>query len=440
MRYGGAGLLLLSLLLPWYGVPVSVRRDLQGGYAAVVAEPVTTVVFKVFQLLVLAGGWWLGNRHRRSDTFRWAKLIAFCSYFSFFVIVIAYPALTIQRCAALSAHAAWLQSQHDSMDGDIRTAQQYSHQPSQWEVDVKDNLPRAFGAVPTPESSFSGLRLANFANLVIWLGFSPPFMQFARLGWFCGVFGSFLLALSFSRMAGVTGVRRSDLRWTHSLAILVVFGAPLLCSLCLVPVLMAGRELANARTAVLEGRYRESLRHLDRAEVWIPVLAYHTDVIYQRGWLDRKLGVNSWPARLVSAIREETEGFHERAAQHYADLLAANVPRPVRDEAFRGALRLAIGDFNTGLVDRAAFRFTELLTVDPTSLKANYALQLGDFRSSRKDRLEDDIAQFTAIYRYFQSREKGVVIAAAHRRLAELDFDFRDLTDLGDEMRAAVQP
>jgi hypothetical protein len=443
LRFAAGGLLMLSLCLPWFRVPVSVREDLHGGYEAVVTEPVTTLVFKTFLVLVLLSAWWIGNRHRRSASFNWTTPMIVCGCLLFLVITIAYPALTIQRCAEVSAHAAWLQEQHGSLDGDVRTAQQYTYQPSQWEVDVQNNVPRVFEAIPTPESSFSALRLANFASVLVWLGFSPAFTQFASLGWFCGVFGSFLLTASFSRTLRtkcVAALTCPDLRWARKQAIGFAFGAPLLCLLCLVPVVMAARELEKAQTAVLEGRYDDSLRHLDWAEVWMPVLAYHTDILYQRGWLDHKSGANSWPAHLVSAIREEREGFHARAAQHYTELLDPAVPRPVRDEAFRGALRLAISDFNTGLVDRAAFRFTELLAIDPTSLKANYALQLADFRRFRKACLERDIAQFTAIYRCFQSREKGVVIAAAHGRLAELDFDFQDFGKLGDEMRAAVQP
>jgi hypothetical protein len=443
LRFAAGGLLMLSLCLPWFRVPAGVREDLHGGYEAVVTEPVTTLVFKAFLVLVLLSAWWIGNRHRRSASFNWTTLMIVCGCLLFLVITIAYPALTIQRCADVSAHAAWLQDQHSSLDGDVRTAQQYAYQPSQWEVDVQNNVPRVFEAIPTPESSFSALRLANFASVLVWLGFSPAFTQFASLGWFCGVFGSFLLTSSFSRTLRtkcVAALTCPDLRRAHKQAIGFAFGAPLLCLLCLVPVLIAGRELEKAQTAVLEGRYDDSLRHLDWAEVWMPVLAYHTDILYQRGWLDQKSGANSWPARLVSAIGEEREGFHARAAQHYAELLDPAVPRPVRDEAFRGALRLAIGDFNTGLVDRAAFRFTELLAIDPTSLKANYALQLADFRRFKKACLERDVAQFTAIYRCFQSREKGVVIAAAHGRLAELDFDFQDFGKLGDEMRAAVQP
>jgi tetratricopeptide (TPR) repeat protein len=441
LRYGAAGLLLLSLLLPWYRVPVSVHRNLQGGYAATVSEPVTTVIFKIFLLLVFVVGWWLGNRHRRSGTLHWATLVASCSYLSCLFIVIAYPALTIQRCAALSAHAAWMQQQNASMirvQGDVRTAQEFSHRSGQPEVYVKEVLPRTFVVVSTPVNSFFKLRLANLAEILTWLGFCPTFSEFARLGWFSGVFGSFLLAISFSRTKIIPDTTHREVSGVHGMVSLVGLGALLLCLLCLTPVVMAGRELEKSREAASEGHFGESLRHLDAAEILIPVLAYQTDAIYQRGWLDRKLGAKTWEAQLNAAIREETEGFDSRAAEHYLSLLEADLPQPVRNEAFRGTLRLAINDLNTGLLERAAGALEQLLAIDPTCLKANYALQLADLRSLRKGPLEDDVARFSAVYGCMQSIEKRVVIAAAHNRVAQLDFDARDTTKLGNEMRAAI--
>ena len=442
-RFVAAGLLLISVLLPWFRVPVSVRDDGRGGYAAVLTEAASTPVFKILLVGVLLSAGWIAYRRRGSGSFSWATPMIVCGCLLFVILIIAYPALTIQRCAAVSAHAAWLQTQNASMirvSGDVRTAQEYKHQPGEWEVGVKDLLPRAFVALPTPISSFSEVRFAKLPQLAMWLGFSPAFYEFARAGWFCGIFGSFLLVASCMRMKNREGRRTQDLSLAYRIPLFFIPGACLLWALCLVPVIMAGRELGNAQSAVLKGNYRESLRHLDGAEAWVPVLAYHTDAVYQRGWLDRKLGVNSSAAQLATAIREETEGFDSRAAQHYADLLEENAPGPVRDEAFRGVLRKAINDFNAGLLDRAALRLTRLLEIDPTSLKANYALQLADLRSFRKDRLEREIAEFIAVYRCFQSLEKGVVIAAAHHRLAELDFDSQDLSKLSDEMRAAVQP
>jgi hypothetical protein len=175
-------------------------------------------------------------------------------------------------------------------------------------------------------------------------------------------------------------------------------------------------------------------------EVWVPVLAYNTEVVFQRGWLDRKMRFSSGAAQLYSAIREEQEHFDSRAAAHYTDVLDGKPEGPIRDEAYRGALRMAVKDLNAGLMGRAADRLGQLQAIDPSCVKANYALQLAYLRTFRKEELEREVARFEAVYGCFQGLEKSGLIASAHRRTAELDFDFRDTTRLGDEMRAAIKP
>ena len=439
-RFAAAGLLLLSLVLPWFRVPVSVLGNLNGGYSAVYQEPVSTVVFKVFILGVLLSAWLIGFRRRRSGSH--ASATATVGACLILVVVgIAYPALTIQRCAAVSAHAEWLRAQNSSLINEAATAQEYDYQPGEPLVDVADVIPASFSAIPVPDvTSFSDLHLSKLDEVLMWLGLSPGFCQFAALGWFCAIFGSFLVAVSFLRMKEGAGANRGDLKFVYTIVPLFVFGTFLLAIVLIAPVVMAGRELAEARTAVANGGFSQSLHHLDLAEAYLPILAYNTDEVYQRGWLDRKLGLNSSAARLVSAIREEEEGFNSRAAQHYTELLDPDRPEPVRDEAFRGALRLAIKDLNAGLLERAASRLAQLTSIDPSSIKANYALQLADLRSSRKDRLEREVAEFETVYKCFASLEKSAMLAFAHRRMAELDYDFRDTSKLGDEMRAAIKP
>jgi hypothetical protein len=440
-RFVAAGLLLLSLVLPWFRVPVSVLENLNGGYSAVCREPASTVVFKVFILGVLLSASWLGFRRRRSGSLGSATAMTVGACLVLVALGIAYPALTIQRCAAVSAHAEWLQAQNASLIGEAPTAQEYDYQPGEPLVDVAAVIPASFAALPVPGvASFSDLHLSKLEAVLMWLGISPAFCQFASIGWFCAIFGSFLLAVSFLRIREGDGPGRGDLKFAYAIVPLFVLGTFLLATVLLSPVVMAGRELAEARTAVANGRFSESLHHLDLAEACVPILAYNTDEVYQRGWLDRKLGFSSPAAQLVSAIREEEEGFNSRATQHYAELLGQDRPGPVRDEAFRGALRLAIRDFNAGLLDRAASRLTQLTSIDPSSIKASYALQLADLRSSRKDRLEREVAKFEAVYKCFESLEKSALLASAHRRIAELDYDFRDTGKLGDEMRAAIKP
>jgi len=232
----------------------------------------------------------------------------------------------MQRCAAISAHAVWLQAQNYSLikpNGDTFTAQEYTYQAGQHNVEVKEVLPRAFEVLPAPlVDTFSDLRLSRLEDIVSWLGLTQAFCEFVYVGWFSGVIGSLLLAISFARVKVTQGGPFRNLRHRPlGIRLFAILGAISVCVLCLVPVVMAGHELARARVTMLEGRFAESLRHTGTAEVWMPVLAYHTDLICQRGWLEQRLGLKTSEVQVFSAIREEVEGFRSRAAQHYSDLL-----------------------------------------------------------------------------------------------------------------------
>jgi tetratricopeptide (TPR) repeat protein len=444
-RVTAFALLLLSLFIPWFRVPISVRENLDGACQVVFSEPASTIAFKIFVLVVLLSTGWLGYRRKRSGSTKWANPIIMNGCILLAVLGIAYPAFTMQRCAEVSAHAGWLQAQNYSLIlpfGDAYRAQEYAQEPGQPLTNVAEVLPRAFEALPTPAviNSFLDLRLSKLEEILMWLGFSPSFCQFIYRGWFCGIFGAFLLSVSFMRMGGEENAASVKVRLLPSAPLILVCATFLLSTVCLIPVVMAGRELSRARTAVAEGRLSESLHHLDLMQAWLPVLAYNTDVVYQRGWLERKLGFNSEAAQLYSAMREEEEDFDSRAAQHYSEAIHRKADGPVGDEAYRGALRLAVKDFNAGLIDRAAERLGQLEAIDPTCIKANYALQLTYLQTFRKEELEREVARFVALYGCFQSLEKSGLVASAHRRMAELDFDSRDILKLGDEMRAAIKP
>ena len=434
----------VSLGLHWFHVPVGVHQKGQGAYSTIFEEPPSTLPFKLLVLVVLVSAWWLGRRLKRRGSVSWATPMTVAGFILLLTNGIVYPALTMQRCAEVSAHAGWLQQQNFSLIvsvGDNFLGQEYFYEPGQPEVQVNEVLPRSFQAMPTPSVlSLADLHLTKMQHMFIWLGLSPGFCQFVTWGWFSGVIGALSLVICFMPLKGNQRSRPGDRRSLYRLVGVFVFTGFALCLACLLPIIMAAQELKRAESSADNGSYPESLRHLDLAENWVPVLSYHTDLLYQRGWLEEKVGLQSPVRQVYSAIREEEEGFVDRAAHDYAALLNPENPKEVRDEAYRGALRLAIKDFNTGLTGRAAAVLERLTTIDPSSVKADYAMQLAHLREFRKTQLEQDVAQFEAIYDCFESPEKSPLVAAAHRRLADLEFDYHDLTRLSDEMRAAVTP
>jgi hypothetical protein len=444
-RFIAFALLGLGVLLPWFQVPVGLSDNPSGGgYALVFKEPISTVGFKIFVVGVLLGVCRLGFRSESSGPLRLARSMTAGGSLLLVAIGVLYPALTTQRCSELSAHAAWLQTQNESLiqpRGDLFTSQEYAYQPGQPEVNVKQVLPAAFVAIPSPSITFlTDLHLAKLSNIVTWLGYSPAFCQFIGRGWFCAVFGSFLLIVSFIRLSGEKGPHGENVELVYRIIPFLFGGAFAVCVACLFPVMMAGGELAEARTAAADAKFAESLHHLDRAEAWLPIIGYHTDILYQRGWLERRLNVKSAHTQLFSALREEAEGFYSQATQSYVALLTASTEKAVWNEAFRGSLRLAIKDFNSGLIDRVTSCLARLTTLDSTCIKANYVLQMAYLRAARKSELEDTVARFETVYSCWQSLERMPLLASAHRRLADLEFDYHDIKRLGDEMRAAVTP
>ena len=438
------GLFGVSLVFHWFHVPVGVQPKGHGAYSAIFVEPPSTLPFKLLLSVVLVSAWWLGRRLKRRGSVSWATPMTVAGSILLLAIAIVYPALTMQRCAEVSAHAGWLQQQNFSLIvsvGDNFLGQEYFYEPGQPEVQINEVLPRSFQAMPTPSVlSIKDLHLTKLQHMFIWLGMSPGFCQFVTWGWFSGVIGSLLLVICFMPLKGNQRSSAGDRRSVYRLVAVFVFSGFAVCLACLLPIMMAAEELKRAEASANNGSYPESLRHLDLAEKWVPVLSYHTDLLYQRGWLEEKVGLQSPIREVYSAIREEEEGFVDRAAQQYAALLNPDIPKPVRAEAYRGALRLAIKDFNTGLIGRAAAVLERLTTIDPSSVKADYAMQLAHLREFRKTQLEQDVAKFETIAECFESPEKSPLVAAAHRRLADLEFDYHDLTKLGDEMRAAVTP
>lgn len=434
----------VSLVFQWFHVPVGVQPKGHGGYSTIFEQPPSTVPFKILLVIVLVSAWWLGRRLKRKGSVSWATPMTVAGFILFLGIGIVYPAWTMQRCAEVSAHAGWLQQQNFSLIvsvGDNFLGQEYFYEPGQAEVQVNEVLPRSFQAMPTPSVlSIADLHLTKLQHMFIWLGLSPGFCQFVTWGWFGGVIASLFLVICFMPLKGNQRSSPGDRRSLYRLVGVFVFSGFAVCLACLFPIMMAAQELKRGEASANNGSYPESLRHLDIAEKWVPVLSYHTDLLYQRGWLEEKVGLQSPVREVYSAIREEEEGFVDRAAQEYAALLNPEIPKEVRDEAYRGALRLAIKDFNTGLIGRAAAVLERLTTIDPSSVKADYAMQLIHLREFRKTQLEQDVAKFETVYECFESPEKSPLVAASHRRLADLEFDYRDLTKLGDEMRAAVTP
>ena len=434
-------LLGLALALPWYRVPIGLRPGAPDSYAVVFLEPPSTAIFKILVAASLVAI--LIYCSRRSATPM--RRLTFVSGIGLFLLVLlttSFAPLTLQRCAKVAAQAEWLTDQNFSLilpTGDSLSEEEYSYQSFEPLVSITDVMPRAFQVLPAPEVTTAlDLHVTQLPETMLWLGYTSGFCQFVGRGWFCGLFGALLLFASFSRPLRTELAPTKIPTWRFP--IMALIGGIALEGFWLVFPFAAGIELHRARLDASEGEFAGARIHLDRAFGLLPSLRSNTDLLFERGWLDRRIGqTSSAESRLVEAVEEEEEHLSARAWTHYEQLLQAQNSSEIRAEAYRGALRLALRDLNSGLEERAAARLNELLVLDNSCIKANYALQLADLRLHRKAALERDVVQFETVYKTFQSLEKIAPIATAHRRLAELDFETNDAADVTEQLRAAAK-
>src|SRR5690242_7971884 len=94
-----------SLLLHWFHVPVGVQEKGHGAYSTIFEQAPSTTPFKLFVLIVLVAAWWWGRRLKRSGSVSWATPLTVAGFILLLSIGIVYPAVTVQRCGDVSAHA-----------------------------------------------------------------------------------------------------------------------------------------------------------------------------------------------------------------------------------------------------------------------------------------------------------------------------------------------
>lgn len=443
-RWLAYSLLLASLVFSWFRVPNGLREISHGVYQPTFEQPGITNVFKLLVVVSLLIAAVAGFRRVRLQTGGFHLPMTLAGAFLLILIGLVFPSYVAQRSASVSAHAAWLSLESATLidsTGDTFTAAEYAYRPNQPVTEIVEVLPRAFTAVPTPAGeNFFGLHLTRFNDILGWLGYTDAYCDFAQRGWFLAMAGSLLLILTHLRLRGEKQVRSHEtLQIYRAIAIFpaVALGVS---ALCLLPVVMASHELSSAQTNVLNGNLDQALQHLTLVRRWMPAVGYGSDMLFQSGWLEHNLGRDTPQARLANAIQEEERGFYERASTQYFALLNENPTGPVADEAFRGALRVATKDFNSARFDRARQSLVKLAALRPASLKVSYALQLADHRQLRKDDLECEVSKFLVIYNCLQNLKRYAVFSQAHRRLADLEYDYHDMGRLGDEMRLAIQP
>jgi len=414
-----AGLLffLAGMSLPWFALPTGFAPD----GSLILRDAPATPWWKVACIiwLTLLALWWF--RKRKSNPSR-AYLTAGLAVLLPFLLW--YPQAVIVHDETVSGDAAWMQQQFDNLTwlgGDVFRGHSERPVPDGFGVWAQDP-PQRLAAFRPPMAGTFSLGIAQLPDLIWWFGYNPAFNQFVARGWILSVLGVMLAligAFGWGQRGEESGRRRAQLRGT---AKGLLASSTVVLILAMLPIILGGRALRQAREHTLAWQPQPALEALDLAEKRMPALRIDTGVILQRGSLQRQLGENEDPS---SQLQEAWLLFEEGNPQRSAAIIDQLISQPEkltasqRREAMRGLLRSAVNDLNSSRITEARRRFRILLEHEPTCLQGWFhyqlaSLQAGDLEANRIAARRVEMLAAT-----FHRKEKRGIIAASQGMLAQ---------------------
>ncbi|MFT6861920.1 MAG: hypothetical protein ACJAVK_000473 [Akkermansiaceae bacterium] len=423
----GLGFLMVvaSLVLPWF--------VLATGWAEsgdlVTRDARATRWFRVGLIVMLGalffGGLILRKKGVLNMVVVWAAVVL--------PVILWFPQWVIVHDSETSGEAAWLQQQHDNLTwlgGDVYRAHSERAIEGGMALNMQDP-PLKLAAFRAPMVGVTSVGIAEVPDLIWWFGYNPAFSQFAGKGWFMAWMGVLFIGMGgFGFLRGSEGKRRRALLKQAALTGGAVTGIVAIAGF--VPVWAAGSALTKARTQTLAGDWQPAIASLDRAEQWMPALAFDTGIIFQRGRLESLMGGSGPCAKIYQVWELERAGHGGRAELLLEDLELKRelLPRVWARELSRSWLRVAVDDFNSGKVGKAGARFDLLYEKEPVALQIGFHRQLISLQKDVVVENRECRERIEKVYKTFLRREKKGVIAASWWILSQ-----GELT-AGNEMKA----
>lgn len=417
MAAGGLLLFLLGLCLPWFALPTGF--DSSG--SLVLSDAPATLWWKCGCLAVIAGTFaWLVFR-RKSGGLHGKLTALFAAVLPF---LLWYPQAVIVMDETNSGDSAWLQQQFDNLTwlgGDIYRGHSERPVPDGMGLWAQDPPNRLAAFRPPMAGSFS-LGIAELPDLIWWFGYNPAFSQFGARGWFLCVFGMMLLltgSFAWGQRAAVAGGRHRLMRGT---AIALSASSAVVLLLALLPVILGGRALRQARESAMAWQPEAALLELESACDRMPALRLDSGVIYQRGSLLRQLGRPEEPsAKLHEAWLLSDKGYGPRSSALIEELISQGDALTVseRREALRGLLREAINDMNSNRLTEAKRKFRLLLDANPVCLQGWFHFQLASLQTGDLEANRHAASRVEALTKAYLRKEKRGIVAASQAMLAQ---------------------
>ncbi len=445
-----AGWLLLigSLVLPWFVVPIGlteseperfVVQTQEGSLTPILRTFVASLAFYMAQSLVAAI-----RNPVPEQLWRWQISVSKWSL-TIGVLALLYPALTVNLDTRLAAHASWLQDQHLNLTwlgGDVYNNAEGKDDITKSGMIFASN-PLQTGIYPLPDDRGGNLQVSSIALILEWFGYGIGFTQFDEKGWVMALLGCGTVVLGNFRLGMVAARSRRVLRQVFKLPFVVGVAG---LFLVITPITICGHHLEQARLEYARGRYEPSLRHLELAAMWLPAARQHSQYVAQKGYLLLALNRFTEPeAQLVQGIELEMRGRLAEAEAVYWDLVHHDRDQapwtwsPTTRDAYRSLIRAGIEDLNSGQTDGAVAIFSELLAICPDNLKCAVALQFGSLQHGNPARCERLANAISEIYSVFDAIEKRTVLSAVFDNTARAYFVQKDGDKTAEFYRRALR-
>ncbi len=430
LSLGGFAAVVAGIQQPWFSVPVAPAAGADSYRDIITSTPGCTVFFKAaisIGVVSLAASW-LWKR-------TWTALSSSLACLMI-LLTLAYPYFVTVRSPNVSADATWLQMQHDNLTwlgGDIYLNAELGSKGWRSKSYIVD-APRQLAVVPLPSWSPWEVGLHRTEDLMLWLGFSNAFCQFAGRGWSLAIAGASLLFLGTLRNNHQLDYQRAG----AAIALFTVV-AVLAAVVGWSRPFKASHEINLAAELAGQKNYDQAKVHLDRAVSILPVLGQDTFYIAQRGVLDSRLGIDSEYALLQKARSLESNGRFDQAMT-IIESIAESADPAIRREACRGVLRFAIQDFNCGRFERSAERFDFVLKRNPCDVKLIYLIQLQGIRESRIARVEAMRDWMYSVSARFNFGTKKILRAVAQQNMATATGLTNDANEIWAAQSRAKKP
>ncbi|MEO0416703.1 MAG: hypothetical protein AAF226_17310, partial [Verrucomicrobiota bacterium] len=288
---------------------------------------------------------------------------------------------------------------------------------------IAKELPLIVAPVPIPYESYD---LATFQDFLQWSGMCATFWNYFKKGWgFLSLSGIFILISAVCvRLDGEQkGLGSEVVSYVLKRAAIILicwYGA------IFIRTQWCSHTLERARDFHEQRDIENSLASLNLAGRIMPSVHWDSSVVYQRGSLEKDLGLATPGAALYEGFLFERQRRMQAASRKFIEVIEQEKDRPSQIEAYRALMRLSIEYFNSDERTKCNQTLAVVENEFPTLMKILFlrfmmAVRNGDYHEA----LEWQKKLYASSGQQ-QMKDRRGYLATTHQYLAQMAFDNKE--------------